>query len=285
MTLTVDHVLPTALGGSDEPGNLVTACKDCNAGKAASNPDQPIVDQVSEDAMRWAEAVKAAACQANLEFESRLNDRNTFLKNWHTWELINKNGDRDYFPLPNGWVNSIDCLRSRGLTDDLIRECVCIAMRNGLVSSKEKFRYFCGAAWKKIKEIDEMAKIIYDREAIGSDNNVCTHAHSEVPLMEIVDSIVTLIVKALTDKSRARWVANHALWSGAASGFNEYRRLIPEGKSPTEDERDAALQSATKEIHNDIDHLIETIHRQSTIAVISAESDQEVMLAYERGEL
>lgn len=28
--LTVDHVMPVALG---DPTNLVTACKDCNAGK------------------------------------------------------------------------------------------------------------------------------------------------------------------------------------------------------------------------------------------------------------
>jgi 5-methylcytosine-specific restriction endonuclease McrA len=32
--LTVDHVIPVALGGTDEPENLVTACKDCNAGKS-----------------------------------------------------------------------------------------------------------------------------------------------------------------------------------------------------------------------------------------------------------
>ena len=29
-TLTVDHVLPLALGGTDQPNNLVAACKDCN---------------------------------------------------------------------------------------------------------------------------------------------------------------------------------------------------------------------------------------------------------------
>ena len=29
--LTVDHVVPTALGGSDAPDNLVAACKDCHS--------------------------------------------------------------------------------------------------------------------------------------------------------------------------------------------------------------------------------------------------------------
>lgn len=34
-TITVDHVVPVALGGSDDPSNLVAACKDCNAGKSS----------------------------------------------------------------------------------------------------------------------------------------------------------------------------------------------------------------------------------------------------------
>ena len=57
--LTIDHVVPVSLGGSDEPGNLVAACPDCNAGKAASNPDAPLVADVSDKAIRWA----ARACR------------------------------------------------------------------------------------------------------------------------------------------------------------------------------------------------------------------------------
>ncbi|WP_327594631.1 HNH endonuclease [Streptomyces chartreusis] len=37
--LTVDHVTPMALGGGDEPGNLVTACEPCNSGKTSTAPD------------------------------------------------------------------------------------------------------------------------------------------------------------------------------------------------------------------------------------------------------
>lgn len=53
VALTVDHVVPVALGGSDDPGNLVTACRDCNSGKSASSPDAPIVANVADDALRW----------------------------------------------------------------------------------------------------------------------------------------------------------------------------------------------------------------------------------------
>ena len=34
-SLTIDHVTPVALGGSDDPSNLVACCRDCNSGKGA----------------------------------------------------------------------------------------------------------------------------------------------------------------------------------------------------------------------------------------------------------
>lgn len=34
--LHVDHVIPESKGGTDDPDNLVAACRDCNLGKAAS---------------------------------------------------------------------------------------------------------------------------------------------------------------------------------------------------------------------------------------------------------
>ncbi len=37
--LCIDHVVPVILGGDDDPENLATACKSCNAGKAGRTPD------------------------------------------------------------------------------------------------------------------------------------------------------------------------------------------------------------------------------------------------------
>lgn len=59
--LTVDHVIPVALGGSDEPSNLVTACADCNAGKSSVQPGSEVVADVAADALRWSRALQAAA--------------------------------------------------------------------------------------------------------------------------------------------------------------------------------------------------------------------------------
>lgn len=59
--LTVDHVVPLALGGGDDPTNLATACQACNAGKSSSAPDAPLVDDVRQDALRWGRAIELAA--------------------------------------------------------------------------------------------------------------------------------------------------------------------------------------------------------------------------------
>lgn len=58
-TLVVDHVFPVALGGEDSEDNLVTACHDCNAGKAGV----PLREAVSHDhdsERRILEAVREA---------------------------------------------------------------------------------------------------------------------------------------------------------------------------------------------------------------------------------
>lgn len=63
VVLTVDHVTPVALGGTDEPSNLVTACKDCNAGQPSTSPDAPLIDDVEQRSLQWAAAIKLAAAR------------------------------------------------------------------------------------------------------------------------------------------------------------------------------------------------------------------------------
>ncbi len=41
VTLEVDHFDPKVNGGNDAPGNLVAACRDCNAGKSGGRQDIP----------------------------------------------------------------------------------------------------------------------------------------------------------------------------------------------------------------------------------------------------
>lgn len=107
--LTVDHVIPVALGGSDEAANLVTACSECNSGKSSIQPDSGLVEDVAADAIRWARALEAAAHNllADRELIDALTDR--FLEVWNGWtypvevkvepEPLPKTGD----PLTDNW--------------------------------------------------------------------------------------------------------------------------------------------------------------------------------------
>jgi hypothetical protein len=53
VVLTVDHILPKTLGGTDLPDNLVTACTECNSGKSSTQPDRNLVSEVRREAERW----------------------------------------------------------------------------------------------------------------------------------------------------------------------------------------------------------------------------------------
>ena len=64
--LNVDHVIPTSLGGSDKPENLVAACADCNGGKTSSLPDAMPVADVDQDDFRQAAELKQKAQEREL---------------------------------------------------------------------------------------------------------------------------------------------------------------------------------------------------------------------------
>lgn len=161
--LTVDHVVPVALGGTDEPTNLVTACQPCNAGKSSSAPDAPIVAAVSDDALRWAKALAVAAeAQAGLT-DKRMGYVDRFDSEWLEW--CHGGDDELVFPRPGGWLISIRRFHDLGLPFVALRECVFVAMHADHVAPDQKFRYMCGVVWSRVNEMQDDAQRIIDTEA------------------------------------------------------------------------------------------------------------------------
>lgn len=150
--LTVDHVNPEALGGTNDPSNLVTACADCNGGKSATPPDAALVAQVDEDAIRWARARHAAGQRALEDFEARMAHRREFREKWEAW----KAGGRP-LPLPADWETTVDRFLAAGLPLPLLLDCVDIAMGRK-IRADNVFNYMCGVAWNRVAEIDEAAR-------------------------------------------------------------------------------------------------------------------------------
>lgn len=161
--LTVDHVLPVSLGGSDKPDNLVAACKDCNAGKAASNPDAPLVQNVRDDALRWAAALKQAARVRLADRPKRENYVEGVNELWGRWWY---GPDKEPIPRPTDWRASVWRFYSLGLAYEDCADAVEIACSNPQVSVHTTWRYFCGVCWTMLDEMHEAAAaIVAQKEA------------------------------------------------------------------------------------------------------------------------
>lgn len=149
--LAVDHVVPRALGGGNDPANLATACVSCNGGKASVAPDQAHVDDVSDQAARWAAALEQAA----LEDRDGRNDQSdimTFFRDM--WSHIC--GPR--IALPDDVDATISTFVRLGLDESDLTYAF-DAMQSGLRGNLggDPFRYYCGVCWRIIKRREDRA--------------------------------------------------------------------------------------------------------------------------------
>lgn len=157
--LTVDHVIPAALGGSDEPTNLVTACFDCNAGKGSTNLDSTQVAEISDEARAYAAALDRAAEIERASREDADGFTDEFLREvWHRWTF--KAGPRagQGLSLPPNWRAIILGYRRSGLTMADLRYGVDIAIGKGIGDDLETWRYFCGVSRKVLAKRHEIAQ-------------------------------------------------------------------------------------------------------------------------------
>ncbi|MFG1794224.1 HNH endonuclease [Nocardia sp. NPDC049149] len=163
VVLTVDHVVPVALGGSNDPSNLATACQPCNAGKTSTTADSPIVADVDARAALWAEAMEIAAHGRRVARDEH-NEMCEFLH--HHWEGSRPNRWSSS-ELPADWENSIRAFIEAGLDVEDLTELMTVSLTTRSVSAK--WKYFCGCCWKRVRESQELAaRIVTRMEGGGS---------------------------------------------------------------------------------------------------------------------
>lgn len=160
--LRPDHVIPRALGGKDEPENLVAACVDCNAGKSSVPSDTSLVEDVRQDALRWARALSIATTGARVERAERNERREAFYRTWADWNY--ESGGKRYLigPLPAEWKESVDAFWRAGLDQEDLGDAVDIAMRRSRIRAESLFKYFCGICWRMIQDRREAAAALVD---------------------------------------------------------------------------------------------------------------------------
>jgi HNH endonuclease len=152
--LTVDHVIPRALGGQNDPTNLITACASCNAGKSSTSPDDATVAHVSASALKWARALEAAAEVRRLQWDQQDALLARFDAHWLRWHR----GDDETASIPRDpdWKTSVERFVAAGLDIDDIERLIDVA-GNSQAKPDAMWKYFCGCCWTEINRRQGMA--------------------------------------------------------------------------------------------------------------------------------
>lgn len=159
--IVVDHVIPVALGGSDDPDNLVAACHDCNAGKASTSPSESIVADVSESAILWAGAIAEYSKILLADRKKRDAYVRRFVKAWDVWHY---GYDNKHLPKPGDWKSTIWQFYGLGFPITELEDSVQIACGNNRIEASSTFRYMCGVVYRKIDQMQEGAKSLLARD-------------------------------------------------------------------------------------------------------------------------
>lgn len=160
VALTVDHVTPTALGGGDDPSNLVTACQPCNAGKSSIAPGSPLVAEVETDALRWKLAIEQATVLRRLDREVIDEEIDEFDREWRCW----RTSTEAEVPRSGNWRASTERFLAQGLTVEEMLRLLPVAML--AVGSDSAWRYFCGCCWRAITDLQETARELIESGSV-----------------------------------------------------------------------------------------------------------------------
>lgn len=174
VTITVDHVVPEALGGSDDPSNLVAACADCNSGKSSVSADAALVADVATDALRWARAMEQAA---HLDRQKRIDDQ-TFAAEFarRIQAILEADPYEKTYCVPDmespavggpdGFRRTVIQFRDCGLDLDDLERAVRRASTNRAISDQDNWKYFCGICWRMIRDRQDVAHSLLTAEAV-----------------------------------------------------------------------------------------------------------------------
>lgn len=146
VALTVDHVIPTTLGGGDEPANLVTACQPCNAGKSSVPADAAIVEDVDATAMLFAHALEFVTERRRADRAAMVGIVDRLYQEWTAfvggW-------------LPPDWDLTFERWIAGGLDE---HEVVGFIRRTGAAARGNYWKYLCGCCWGELRERTEDAR-------------------------------------------------------------------------------------------------------------------------------
>lgn len=145
VVLEVDHIVPVAGGGSNHLENLITACFDCNRGKAARGLETPAPMDATQklELIRERELQLKELKKAMKKVQARLNSEIEAIHDIYCEAFP------DYH-LADHFLNSsvklfLERLPFHEVEDAMQKACARIT------HSGKAIKYFCGICWNKIK--------------------------------------------------------------------------------------------------------------------------------------
>ena len=156
--LTIDHVIPQALGGNDNPDNLVACCQDCNLGKTSINPDEPLVAQVEE----WAETFHFYLKAAQDGIKTSIEEENEYVHNvFDLWERTTDMGDGYRYPLPDTWAKTARYWHDINVDEDILEHAFQLARERcelGKLRIGNAYNYAAGIVGNLMREAMDNAR-------------------------------------------------------------------------------------------------------------------------------
>lgn len=162
--LTIDHVVPVALGGTNEASNLVTACRRCNSGKSSTRPDEATVQAVDERAMQWSDAMQLVAERRRMVAAEHDAWVDEFDQEWRSWTV-----GGEVMPRDEGWRSSIERFGSAGLDRNDLLRLLRVAMESNAGFGRV-WKYFCGCCWNEVKSRQEEARALLSHPQVEDED-------------------------------------------------------------------------------------------------------------------
>lgn len=173
VTLHIDHVMPVSLGGDDKPGNLVTACKDCNSGKASITPDSPLVQGLGEKAAAYALGMVDKMTRFRARFEALDDYVAEFLDLWGKWGSW---PNHDPIELPGDFRRSLLRWMDMGVPIGALAVCIDTAMSaKYLRGDHAEFSYMAGV----------LTRMLDDHEIDLSLDNLTVSVYTQGEMQEM----------------------------------------------------------------------------------------------------
>jgi CRISPR/Cas system Type II protein with McrA/HNH and RuvC-like nuclease domain len=143
--LHIDHIIPVKSNGDNSIDNLITSCSSCNLGKSANS-----LNDIPQSLKDKAAIIKESESQLK-EYAKVMQEKKDRIYG-ETWRIAASLENKDYVKEYNSHeLKTIEQFIGKiGFFE--VQDAAELSFNKFPYTTHNKFRYFCGICWNKIKE-------------------------------------------------------------------------------------------------------------------------------------